>query len=181
MYFFSQKRINPAILMLHQLNRAHRNATTALMARHQVQDIGNPILLFILSTGLEEQERGNAAIPSQKELAKLLHVSPATVANSLKSLERGGYVHKEPDPKDARRNQVSITEKGRQACIQCVQAFDDVDNQLLRGFSQPEQEQVLEYLQRMLENLREIGGDPALHDQCFPHAPPRCPFSKGKE
>lgn len=98
MHLWHQKK-NPSILMLHRLNRAHRNAVTALMAQYHLQDVGNPMLLFILSKGLEE----GAVLPSQKQLAQWLHVSPATVANSLKSLERGGYVHKEPDAQDARR------------------------------------------------------------------------------
>ena len=119
MHLWHQKK-NPSILMLHRLNRAHRNAVTALMAQYHLQDVGNPMLLFILSKGLEE----GAVLPSQKQLAQWLHVSPATVANSLKSLERGGYVHKEPDAQDARRNRVSITEKGRQAVLECVKVFE---------------------------------------------------------
>lgn len=179
--FSFHKNVNPAILMLHQLNRAHRNATSTLMAQHDLQGIGNPILLFILSAGLQEQENGNEWIPSQSQLAKLLHVSPATVANSLKSLERGGYVHKAPDPKDARRNRVSITEKGTEACLQCVRVFDAVDDQLLQGFSEAEQEQVQEYFQRMLDNLRQIGGESCSERSCFPPPPPHFLFHKRKD
>ena len=147
MYLYQHKK-NPSILMLHRLNRAHRNAVAALMAQYHLQDVGNPMLLFILSKGLEE----GAVLPSQKQLAQWLHVSPATVANSLKSLERGGYVHKEQDPQDARRNRVSITEKGRQAVLECVKVFETVDNQMLQGFSPEDQAQLMRYQEQMLSN-----------------------------
>lgn len=43
-----KQRENPSILIFHQLNRAHHNATLAQMARNHLQDVGNPMLLFIL-------------------------------------------------------------------------------------------------------------------------------------
>ena len=155
------RQMNPAILISHQLNRAHRNATVALMAQNNLHDVGNPMLLFILVQSLAQDE-----VSSQKKLAELLHVSPATVANSLKSLERGGYVRKEPDPADARRNRVSITDKGRKAVEACAEVFETVDQQMLRGFSPAELDQLHDFHRRMLDNLRQIGGD---------QDPPNCP------
>lgn len=178
-----KQREHPAILLFHQLNRAYHNATLAQMAQHNVQDVGNPMLLFILAQCAEQPE---GTVPSQKKLAELLHVSPATVANSLKSLERGGYVRKEPDPSDARCNRVYITDKGLQAVQTCVTVFDTVDQQVLRGFSPAELELLRDFNQRMLDNLRQIGGD---CDSCPPGCPPPPPvppshggpFSNGKE
>lgn len=170
LYLYQHKK-NPSILMLHRLNRAHRNAVTALMAQYHLQDVGNPMLLFILSKGLEE----GAVLPNQKQLAQWLHVSPATVANSLKSLERGGYVHKEQDPQDARRNRVSITEKGRQAVLECVKVFETVDNQMLQGFSQEDQAQLMRYQEQMLSNLFQLSEEDCPED-CPPFPPhhPHC-------
>lgn len=77
------------------------------------------MLLFILSKGLEE-----GAVPAQPKAAGT--VAPRLSGyggNSLKSLERGGYVHKEQDPQDARRNRVSITEKGRQARLRMCEGL----------------------------------------------------------
>ena len=171
--FLYQHKKNPSILMLHRLNRAYRNAITALMAKYHLQDVGNPMLLFILSKGLE----GGAVLPNQTQLAQWLHVSPATVANSLKSLERSGYVYKEQDPQDARRNRVSITEKGRQAVLECVKVFDTVDNQMLQGFSPEDQAQLMRYQEQMLGNLSQLnGGTLEEADSPFPPPPPHCHF-----
>ena len=80
------------------------------------------------------------------------------MANSLKSLEKGGYVQRRPGPGDARRNQVLLTEKGRQAVAACQNALESVSRRMLDGFTPAEQEQLLAFRQRMLRNL--LGDEP---------------------
>ena len=162
---FGHHPMNPVIQTLHRLERAHHNAVIAQMSRQDLGEVGNPILLFFLAQAMERED---AAVPSQKQLAQQLHISPATVANSLKSLERGGYVRKEPDPTDARRNQVYITDKGRRAVTRCVQVFQAVDARTLVGFSPEEQALLLRFHRRMLDNLSQIGGELSC---CSPHHP----------
>ena len=50
---------------------------------------------------------------SQKELARMYGVSGATIAVSLKKLEKGGYIRRLVDQEDNRCNQICITDKGR--------------------------------------------------------------------
>jgi DNA-binding MarR family transcriptional regulator len=47
------------------------------------------------------------------QLAKLLHVHPSTLTGILKRLEHQGLVRRRPDPRDARRLMLSLTDKGR--------------------------------------------------------------------
>lgn len=138
-------------LLSRQINQAHRNAVDAELSARGLREIGHPILLTILeSSGPGGSEcRGHA----QAELAGLLHVSPAAVANSLKSLEKGGYIRREPG-RDARRNQVLLTEKGRRAVAGCRESFETVAARMLAGFTPEELEQLLRFRRRMLENLR---------------------------
>jgi len=110
---------------------------------------------------------------SQREVAKVLRLAPATVAVSLKSLEREGYVQRRTDERDARRNRVSLTEKGRQAVELCGRAFREVDEQMLAGFTPQERQQLSGFLRRMMENL---GGPP----EC-PPPPPDFTSAPGKE
>lgn len=179
---FQHQREDPTILLFHQLNRAHRRTIMEEMYQNDLQDVGNPMLLFILSQVMDADE--TSMVPSQKALAEMMQVSPATIANSLKSLERGGYVRKAPDPKDARCNQVFITEKGRLAVSACMKIFDAVDAQLLSGFSPAELNQLRSYHQRMLNNLHQPDGDgnPTACCGWHPHGP-SChgPISNRKE
>ena len=95
----------------HQMHQAHRNAVQAELSAAGLQEVGHPLLLCILRSAGERCPDGQA----QRELAELLNISPPAVAASLKSLEKKGYIHREPEPGDARRNRVRLTAKGEKA------------------------------------------------------------------
>lgn len=147
-------------MVFHALFRAHRNASQAEMGRRGIQDVGSPRLLMVLMMSPADQRP-----PSQRELADLLHISPATIATSLKSLERAGYVERQADEADSRRNLISITPKGRQAMETSRQVFDDVDDAMFDGFTEEEKRQLDSYHKRMLENLYKLEGS---RDEEFP-------------
>ena len=140
-------------LLAQQLHHAHRNAVGAQLTARGLGEVGHPVLLTILQSA--QQASADGRPPAQRELAQLLHISPAAVANSLKSLEKGGYIHRQPERGDARRNQVLLTDKGRQAVEGCQQAFTTVSRQMLEGFTPQEVELLLSFRRRMLENLSE--------------------------
>lgn len=137
-------------LLARQLNQAHRAAVQAELAAAGLGEVGHPMLLAILHSSCQENPEGECH--AQRELAELLHITPAAVANSLKSLEKGGYIRRRPGP-DARRNQVLLTEKGRRAVDACQQAFESVSRRMLAGFSPQETELLLSFRRRMLDNL----------------------------
>lgn len=161
-------------LLLHQLMRAHHNAVTAALSAQGLGDIGSPRLLWELSTYPDDP----AQSPTQKELADRLHSAPPTVAASLKVLERQGYVARRTDEKDNRRNRISITQKGRDAIAQGMDAFLQVDAHLYAGFSPQEREQVLQFHTRMLGNLYQIGGGRQQYPPPDPLGPPPDPFER---
>lgn len=138
-------------LLSRQINQAHRAALMAQMNARGLQGVGHPMMLLTILDQADDK-RPEVYCPAQRELAELLHISPAAVANSLKSLEKSGYIHREPG-QDARRNQVTLTEKGRQAVAGCHEAFETVSRRMLTDFSQEELEQLLSFRQRMLRNL----------------------------
>lgn len=136
-----------------RLQRAKHNAILAALAAQGLQDVGQPRILFLL-------HGEDGVFPTQQELARRLAVSPATIANSLKSLERMGYITKQPDARDGRKKRVAITEKGREARARCLSIFRQVDAQLYAGFSQEELQLLRDFYQRMLDNMKAIGGSP---------------------
>lgn len=135
-------------LLFHTIHKARMRAVHGELHARGLSDLGSPMILFILDHHGKQGE-----IASQRELAQALHVSPATIAMSLKSLERLGYVEKKPDPQDARRNRVIITEKGEAAVQQCFALFQEIDSRMTDGFSRQEKD-MLEHLHRkVLKNL----------------------------
>ncbi len=155
-------------IIFHQLLRAHHNAHMTALAKRGVGDVGSPHLLVALSHYPDDP----AQAPTQKELADRLHIAPPTIAASLKCLERQGYVARRTDERDARRNRISITRKGRDALEAGMQAFRQVDDAMFRGFTPQEREQVQAFHRRMLENLYQIGGQDA---ECPPPPLPHIP------
>jgi len=143
---------NEPSALFHALHHSHRKRTLEEQACRGVGDLGSPMLLLALLQG-----EMSGQVYSQREIAKQMRLSPATVAASLKSLERQGYVARTADARDARRNQVSLTGRGREAVELCCAAFRAVDAQMLLGFTDKEQRQLDGFFKRMLENL---GGPP---------------------
>ena len=137
-------------LLSRSLNNAHRLAVQAELNAVGLEKVGHPMLVSILQSADGDPE---SQCQAQRELADLLHVSPPAVANSLKCLERDGYVRREPWPKDARRNRVILTEKGAAAVKGCREVFLRVSARMMAGFSPEELAQLAQFQRRMLNNL----------------------------
>lgn len=161
--------MDQSALLLNQLFRAHHNACMATLASLGVGDVGSPRLLVQLA----QYPDGPEGAPTQRELADKLHSAPATIAASLKVLERQGYVTRRVDQADSRRNRIFITPKGRDTVEASFQAFRQVDDHMYHGFTQEELVQVYRLHQRMLENLYQIGGNQEA--ECPPPPPPPIP------
>ncbi len=138
------------ISLFFQVQHARQRAMFAALTEAGLQDVGQPQILFLLA---EESEP-----PAQSELAGQLRLAPATVAASLKSLERLGYVVRRADPADGRKKRVILTEKGRAARSHCIEIFTRIERQVYDGFTGGELEALRGYYRRMLDNLHQIGG-----------------------
>ena len=90
---------------------------------------------------------------SQIDIARLMEVSAATIAVSLKKLERGGYIIREIDEGDNRLNQITITEKGYKVVEQSKQIFNMTDQKVFQGFTEDEKATLSVLLQKLDTNL----------------------------
>ncbi len=90
---------------------------------------------------------------SQQDLASMLFVSPASVAQSTKRLQSAGMLEKTSDPDNLRKNRLRITPAG-QAIVDSFQSLVEVvDQKTFCGFSDEEILQLQEYHNRMIRNL----------------------------
>lgn len=90
---------------------------------------------------------------TQAELAAFLRVTPASVALSTKRMKKAGFLLKEVDENNLRRNMLHVTEAGRKLAMDCKDAFDALDNEAFHGFNEAELKQFGEYLDRIAVNL----------------------------
>ncbi|MBE6571036.1 MAG: MarR family transcriptional regulator [Ruminococcaceae bacterium] len=104
--------------------------------------------------------------PTQKDIAKKLDISAATVAVTIKKLEQAGFVTKATSDSDNRCNRVSITDEGRNILEQAKMIFENVDENMLSGLTNEELSNFVEYLKKIQANLRSDGATLPPHKCC---------------
>ena len=134
------KNINDAF---HRYHCNHRSIIDAKF-REKGLYFGQPPILKYLS------ENKNA---TQKEIADSLHVSAPSVATSLKRMEEAGLVVRVENKKDARRNSIKLTPKGKELVKYADNLFLRMDDVAYKGFTEDELETLVLFLQRMNDNL----------------------------
>lgn len=110
-----------------------------------------PILRFL-------HENPNA---TQKDIADSLNISPASVAVSVKRMEKAGIISRATDKDDARRNNLSLTKKGAKLNEFATETFDLVNNTKLSTLSDEELTLMLSIIKKMSKNL-----SPLLPENC---------------
>ena len=89
----------------------------------------------------------------QRELADRAHFDPATITSALVRMEEEGMVRRESVPGDKRALRVYLTELGREKQRYVQAVFAQVEEKVLRGFTEEEKKQLGEYLARLQKNL----------------------------
>lgn len=109
--------------------------------------IGQPEMMFIL-----DHKDGC----TQRDIANFLRVSPATVAVSVKRLQKYGLIEKNVDENDMRCTRMQLTEKGIKIGERSRRVFDSVNERMFSGFTQAEQDQLFCLFEKMEKNLKSI-------------------------
>ena len=138
-----------AVNMLISTNRMHKrlidSSVSAQVGLHRTQ--------HVILMRLAKKDR----LPSQKELADHLNITPAAVTVALQKLESGGYIIRSAGD-DNRFNEISITELGRRVVEESKAIFAKIDEAMFDGFSDEELKILISYLERMQKNISDIGG-----------------------
>lgn len=124
-------------------NKLHRMYLERELNKSGVYRSQHQILMFI----------SRCPNASQKEIANRQHVSTATIAVSLKKMEKGGYISRVADKDDNRFNQICITPKGQAVVEGSEKIFKKVENALFAGFTDEELDQFEGFLDKVRLNL----------------------------
>jgi DNA-binding MarR family transcriptional regulator len=123
----------------------HQQANLAQLALNTIGlHFGQPRILFTIA---------HLQGASQKEIADRLHVTPASLATSLKRLQKAGFLARSIDDHDQRINKIELTEKGHRVIRICKLQMDSIDQLMQRNFSPEEQDQLISFLDRLSANL----------------------------
>ncbi|MFI0266054.1 MarR family winged helix-turn-helix transcriptional regulator [Streptomyces luteogriseus] len=86
---------------------------------------------------------------AQADLGRGIRLDPKDLVGVLNDLQAAGLVVREPDPKDRRKNAVSLTEPGARLLKRCEKAARAANDELLAPLSAAEREQFTEMLLRI--------------------------------
>jgi DNA-binding MarR family transcriptional regulator len=90
------------------------------------------------------------------EIARLLHLHPATVSGILRRLESAGYLRKSSDESDARRVHLSLTPRGAQANANRAGTFEGAVRRVLQRLSAAELQAADKVLTALAAELRGV-------------------------
>jgi MarR family transcriptional regulator for hemolysin len=102
------------------------------------------ILLHLWTQG---QEMG------QEQLVEQLDVSKPAVSRTLNSLEKKGYVTRQPDPDDKRAHRVLLTEKALEVGPAIEQVYNNIYTLAMQGISREEFDYFVKLFGRISENF----------------------------
>ncbi len=118
----------------------------ARVSQYDVTPAQTHVLLYL-------QQHGGQVL--QNELADYLQVKPSTANGVLDRMEEKGLVRRSVSGSDARRRLITLTEKGAEQQALFQQSFLDVEEAMVRGFTQEERETLCALLDRVIQNLKE--------------------------
>lgn len=130
----------------------HKLISTSLIHRYHITKSAQKAGLYYGQPMILEYIKEHTAC-TQKELADSLHISPASVATSIKRLEKSGYVTRLTDKDDIRKNRLFLTDKGLNILTEFRSICDETDREMFKGFSEEECRLLCSFLERLYNNL----------------------------
>jgi DNA-binding MarR family transcriptional regulator len=100
---------------------------------------------------------------NQIGLAELLEVEPMTLVRLIDRMEENGWIERRPDPADRRARRLYLGEKARPVLDTTMRLSEETRMEALKGFSERQQELLIDMLQRVRGNLTSL--EPVLEDQ----------------
>ena len=96
---------------------------------------------------------------SQKDLAKLLQITPAAVSVTVRDLEAAGLIERNPDPEDARQMNLFLNERGEALVSSGENMRYGAVAQMLEALPIEDQRMIVKALERAFEITRNGNGN----------------------
>ena len=95
---------------------------------------------------------------SQARLAELAEVDPMTMVRILDRMEAEGLLERRPDPADRRARCLYLTAKAKPILSEIWRLSDEIRAEIFAGVSHAEREQFMTVLERLYDNISQLGG-----------------------
>ena len=139
----SNSKLSLAIETMMKVNKMHRAMMDLRVKEIGIHRTQHRILMHLARDGM---------LPSQKELADKLDITPAAVTVALRKIEQNGYIERSLGH-DSRYNELKITPKGRAVADRTRELFTAADTAMFDSFSEQELESYIACLEKMKNNI----------------------------
>lgn len=95
----------------------------------------------------------------QKDIEKEFNIRPSTATNMLKLMEKNGLIERKSCKEDARLKKIVLTKKSLDIQHFIMDDFKRIDEKLTSGISDEELEVFFGVLDKVNNNLKEVGTD----------------------
>jgi len=95
----------------------------------------------------------NPTLNTASQLVEIRQLSKSHVSVSLRSLEEKKYLTSAPAPNDRRVQLLTLTGKARHPLLDALQAQNRFRELMIEGFTEEEKQTLLNFTERMKENL----------------------------
>jgi DNA-binding MarR family transcriptional regulator len=148
-----------AFLQLLRAGDELSSAQHAYLARHNISQGRFTVLMLLLraSTGGRCAESLNPCNPA--ELAERAGVTRATMTGLIDTLEKDGYVKREPDPSDRRMMSVTLTPKAEAFLQTMLPGYFRQITALMSGLSEAERQTLVHLLDKVVKQAAGVVGD----------------------
>lgn len=140
----TKEEYTAAVRRLVCVGRMHKALIDKSVSDMEIHETQHRILMRLSRQG---------KLPSQKELAEHLGITPAAVTVALKKIEKAGYIERTLG-KDNRYNEIKITEKGKNVVSLTEERFYAVDRAMFSRLSEEEFSLFYKSLEKISENLK---------------------------
>ena len=137
-------KLSRAVEMMVKISKMHRGMMEMKAKELGIHRTQHRILMHLARDGM---------LPSQKELADRLDITPAAVTIALRKIESDGYV-KRTLGHDLRYNELEITQKGRELVKRTHELFGAADRTMFDGFTDEEFDAYISCLEKIQTNIK---------------------------
>lgn len=147
----SMEAIKEVLDEFRRLHKSCHELLTVAMKHHEI-DISpdQSKLLFLIYHG---------KFSNQQDLAHRLRITPATLSVRLQRLESAGYLSRKADENDKRNYVLTVEPKGKELVALSHQVVDGVVQEIFSGFAKEDLKVLVEYIDRLKQNVRNIKED----------------------
>lgn len=131
---------------------------TSILPQAKKLDI-NMIELAIMK-GIEKNALGSADNVYMHDIQKQLFITKAAISQTLRVLEKKGYIDRDVDRNNRRKTIVTLTPKGRDVLKYGNEAFDDMLNEILIVISKNDLELFIKNINMLADSIERIISKP---------------------